>query len=357
MKNVRFNFQFRSIKFLIFIVIFGTLIFSITAVMPSCNNTANNNISNTNKFNMADDSIIHNSNAESEPSVSVFRVKENKKEDIELEEYVRGVVATEMPIEYNVEALKAQAVASRTYAVAHMECFGGVKSSKAKGANVTDNTDCQVYNDKEDILKMWTAKESNENWSKLNKAVSETQGEILTYNNDLVLEPLFFSISTGKTDSCKDIFNSEVPYLQSIISEGEASEPNYKKIKKVSVKGFVDTINDAYPKAKLTYKSASNVSINGDKTSGGTVKQVKIGNCYISGVEFRSLFSLRSADFSINFPDKNNVNITTVGYGHNVGMSQWGSNVMAKSNKNYIEILTHYYKGVKIKKLSDLKKY
>lgn len=354
MRNIIVILPFR--KFFLSVFIAVTFILSISIILVGVGNS-NVKKDGTSGFNLKSDNIINDSSLGEEPSISVYLSKEDKKENIALEDYVRGVIAGEMPAAFDIEALKAQAVAARTFAIAHMEEFGGTKSTKANGANVSDTVDCQVYMNKEDRFKLWPEKSAEEYWNKLTEVVQMTQGEVLTYNNSLVLEPYYFSVSTGRTDSALDVFNSDEPYLQSVKSEGEEASPEYKNVKKVSVKTFVDTINGCYPKAKITYGNVkNNVEIVNGRTDGGTVNKIRIGNVTISGTQFRSLFDLKSADFTIAFTEDNNVNISTLGYGHNVGMSQWGANVMAKAGKNYTQILTYYYKGVKIKKISDLKR-
>jgi stage II sporulation protein D len=183
-------------------------------------------------------------------------------------------------------------------------------------------------------------------------AVKETAGEILTINGKLVMEPLFFAVSSGKTENAVDVFSDDAPYLKSVSSPGEETAPKYRSIVKVSYSDFVNKINYEYISSKVSVKNVKNLTRIEGRNEGGSVKQIKIGKITLSGVKFRSIMGLNSADFNIKFND-NNVEIDCIGYGHGVGMSQWGANAMAKSGKGYKEMLRHYYKGVEVTKISD----
>jgi stage II sporulation protein D len=289
---------------------------------------------------------IDNKNYNSyEISVYFTNTKEIKK--IDLEQYVIGVVSAEMPAQYEIEALKAQAVAARTFAVAHMEQYGGEKYNKAKGADVTDSEDCQVYMDKQTRMEKWDKKYANDYYNKICKAVEVTKGQILTYNNKLVMEPYYFAISSGRTENGEDIFGNIEPYLKSVLSDGEMKAPKYKSKISMSYSEFIKALKSKYKNCDLSLSNIkTGININ-KRFIGGTVKEIKLSNITISGIEFRKLFNLNSADFSFNYKN-NDICIQCLGYGHDVGMSQWGANIMAKKGADYKEILTHYYYGVKI---------
>lgn len=302
------------------------------------------------KFGVKPNDIIFNKGNGGGPEIKVYLSKENKIIDISIEEYIRGVVAAEMPAEFNIEALKSQAVAARTFAAAHMECFGGTKYKGANGADVVDTVQCQAYMDKDSRFKAWPEKNRGEYWNKITEAVKSTSGEILTYNGQLVMEPYYFSVSSGNTESSQDVFSQNVGYLKSVSSPGEESAPKFKSIENIKLNDFTSKINNAYSNAKISIKNIKKqVSILSTSSVGG-VKSIKLGGATITGAEFRALLGLNSSNFTLAY-NKDNVVITCKGYGHGVGMSQWGANYMAKSGSNYSEILTHYYQGVKIEKI------
>jgi len=304
------------------------------------------------KFLMKSDDIVF-SQANGGPKIKVFLTKKNKVEEMFLEEYVRGVVSAEMPVEFAPEALKSQAVATRTFALAHMEEFGGQKYKSDTGANVCDTVECQVFIHKEDRLKSWPKSKRDEYWNKVTNAVKETAGEVLTDNGKLVMEPLFFAVSSGKTENGSDIFSDDVPYLKSVNSPGEEVAPKYRSTVKVSYGDFISKITSQYSNSGLTVGNLKNAVEIKSRNEGGSVKEIKVGRITLSGVKFRSIMALNSANFNIKF-NFNNIEMSCIGYGHGVGMSQWGANAMAKSGKSYKDILEHYYNGVKITNLNSL---
>lgn len=304
------------------------------------------------KFFMKSSNVIFNENNREVPNIKVYITKENKVEEMNLENYVKGVVAAEVPAEFNIEALKAQAVAARTFALAHMEEFGGEKYKSDTGANVCDTVKCQVFLHKEDRLKSWPKSKGEEYWDKITTAVKETAGEVLTYNGKIVMEPYYFAVSSGRTENAADVFSESEPYLKSVGSNGEESAPKYRSVVKISYLEFINKIKDKYPTSNLSIeKIKSQIEVK-SRNQGGSVKEIKLGDIVISGVKFRSIIGLNSANFDIRF-NASNIEINCIGYGHGVGMSQWGANAMAKSGKNYKQILTHYYSGVDIIKLNE----
>lgn len=280
--------------------------------------------------------------------VSVYITSKGIVKEMDLEEYVKGVVSSEMPINFNLEALKAQAIAARTYTVAHYLSSG---CSKAHGADLCDTIHCQVYTDKNDKIKSW-GNSGSSNWNKIEQAVNETKGMVLTYNNTLVKGAYYFSTSGGKTENVEDVFAAALPYLRSVDSPGESVAPRYKSQCSFTYNEFVSTINRNYGSANLTKINLKDRVVITSRTDGGSVKNIKVGDVTISGTNFRNMFNLNSANFTLNIDEKNNkVNVDCLGFGHGVGMSQWGANIMAAQGKNFKEILLHYYTGVDINNL------
>lgn len=302
------------------------------------------------KFLIKSQDIISNEKNGYRPKIKVYITKENKVENMNLEDYVTGVVASEVPVEFCPEALKAQAVAARTFALAHMESFGGHKYKSNTGADVCDTVQCQVFMGKEDRFKTWEPNKREEYWSKITNAVQETDGQFLDYKGELVMEPYYFSVSSGKTEDAQDVFSGNVPYLKSVSSLGEQNAPKYKSLVKMSNMEFINKINSKYKECGIGLNELKNQVQIKSKNKGGSIKEIKVGRITLSGTEFRSIMGLNSANFNIQF-NGDNVEIDCNGYGHGVGMSQWGANAMAKNGNNYKEILKHYYSGVDIEKI------
>ena len=304
------------------------------------------------KYNINSKDISLNNQNGSISKIKIYITKEKKIVELPLEEYVLGVVAGEMPAEFNIEALKAQAVAVRTYAISHAGNFGLPKCNEAHGADLCDTVHCQVYMSKNERLKFWSKNKSTEYWNKITEAVSKTEGQVLTYNGQLVLHPYYFSTSSGKTENSKDIFDIDEPYLKSVESFGEEKSPKYKSKIKISYKMLAAKINSNYSKAGIKAASLKNQIKILSNTDGGSVKDIKMGNITVAGTDFRSILGLNSANFSIKYCAQN-IEITSKGYGHDVGMSQWGADSMAEKGGKYIDILKHYYQGVDIEKIKD----
>ena len=269
--------------------------------------------------------------------IRVKRLNTNNIETIPLEEYIVGVLAGEMPINFDIEALKAQAVASRSYALKRIEY------NKDKEYDVVDSILNQVYLDNEYLKKAWS-NNYVKNINKLRKAVNATIDEYLSYNS-LVVDALFFSTSNGYTEDSQAVFNFECDYLKSVESPWDSEVSSaYLTNKTLSLKEF-------YQKLNLPYKKNLNVEIL-KRSSTNRILLLKINNQEFKGTELYSKLSLRSTDFTITLLG-DNVKITTKGYGHGVGMSQYGALGMAKKGYTYEEILKHYYKNTFITKLKN----
>ena len=267
-------------------------------------------------------------------SNTYIKIKDEKTgniKEIEFEDYIKGVVAAEMPASFESEALKAQAVASRSYALYHMN--GGEY-------DVTNTTSNQVYLTDEELKEKW---KNNyiDNINKIKKAIIETKGEYLTYNGQTA-NAMFFAASSGMTENSEEVFVSKVPYLRSVSSKWDETSPVFKETNTINLKDF-------YEKLKIPYNEKINIEIL-EKTSTGRTKKLKINGEEINGRDFAQKLGIRSNYFEITQNDKK-VTITTKGYGHGVGLSQYGANGMAKEGYNYKEILKHYYEGTEIKKI------
>lgn len=282
--------------------------------------------------------------------VKVFITKENTIKELNLEDYVTGVVASEMPVGFGVEAIKAQAVAARTYALAHVAQLGGSGCNKyEKGADLCDTVHCQVYMTKDERIKIWGRVKGEVYWNKISNAVKATAGEVLTYKDNLVMEPYYFSTSSGRTENSEDVFSTSVPYLRSVESPGEEKLKNIKSSKTFNYKELSQIINNNYNNASVSSSSIRNQLAVIDRTQAGSVKNIKVGSITMTGSKFRTMLGLKSSNFQMKF-NSSSVEVDCSGYGHDVGMSQYGADAMAKKGKNYVDILTHYYQGTKISK-------
>ena len=251
----------------------------------------------------------------------VVRVKKTDSEEvikIPFEDYIVGVLAGEMPISFEIEALKAQAVAARSYVMKKMEY------NKDKVYDVVDTVLNQVYLDDEHLRTVWKD-DYNNNINKIKKAV----------------DAMFFSTSVGFTENSEEVFPNEVPYLRSVESKWDEISPVYEV-------NYSFDLKDFYQKLDLDYNDKVNLEVI-DKTSTGRIKKIKINNKLFDGSEVVNKLELRSNHFTIN-QNNDKVHIVTKGYGHGVGMSQYGAQGMALEGYKYDEILKHYYQDVKIKK-------
>lgn len=267
--------------------------------------------------------------------VRVKRQASNKIDRVPFEEYVKGVLAGEMPANFQEEALKAQAVAARSYVLKKME------QNKEKDYDVVDTVNNQVYLSDAQLKEKWK-NDYTANLTKISKAVIDTTGQYLDYNGT-VAEAFFFSTSTGYTENCEEVFSEKLPYLRSVKSEWDKKEsPVYEEKTTKSLVEFYKALNLKYQK-NLTVKITKT-------TSTGRVKEVEINQVKFSGSDIYSKLKLRSTFFKVEQSGEKVV-ITTKGYGHGVGMSQYGAEGMAKAGYHYDEILKHYYQGIKIKKM------
>lgn len=266
----------------------------------------------------------------SKPTITIKDSKTNVISTVDLEEYIIGVVAAEMPASFNIEALKAQAIASRTYATFKMA------NTTAAYDVVTDVTD-QSYITNEEMQAKWK-EDYDIYYEKIKNAVNSTKGMVMLYNDE-VIEAYYFSMSNGYTEDVSLVFSEDREYLQSVKSIYDNEELNNFQVTKQFNK------NDFCQKLEIKCKEIKISNINRSNTN--RVNTLKVNDKIFKGTRFRSLLGLRSTDFDIEI--KNGiVEITTRGYGHGVGMSQYGANGMAKVGYSYEEILNYYYKNIKI---------
>ncbi|TYP58800.1 stage II sporulation protein D [Thermosediminibacter litoriperuensis] len=286
--------------------------------------------------------------------VSLYVTSKNSIEKIPLEEYVKGVVAAEMPAGFKMEALKAQAVAARTYAYKRMRSAGGTGCSLHPEADVCDDpTHCQAWITRGEMLKKWGIFAFYHYYSKISQAVKSTAGMVILYQGKPI-DPLFHSTSGGKTENSEDVWGNFIPYLRSVTSPGEETSPRFVAVKQVPVNEVVSKLRQKWPDIVLDPRNPERQWKVVERSEGGRIKKIQIGNRVVNGTEIRELFQLNSTNFRWERVG-DNIKFTTVGYGHGVGMSQYGANAMAERGANYVDILKHYYTGVEVKKIEGLK--
>ncbi|WP_307344219.1 stage II sporulation protein D [Metabacillus malikii] len=274
--------------------------------------------------------------AESPVAVPVYRTQANKTETIPLEEYVIGVVASEMPAEFEHEALKAQALAARTYITKKLVNNDSMGTPEGSNSLVTDTQAHQVYKSKEELQEIWG---NDYSWKikKITEAVAATQGKILTYESKPI-DALFFSTSNGYTENSEAYWQGKIPYLRSVESTWDEKSPKFHDQKVISINEF---------EKKLGVKINKSIGTIKELTPGKRVAKVEVGGKEFTGREIREKLELKSSDFTWEIKG-NSVVIETKGFGHGVGMSQYGANFMAESGKSYTDIISHYYQNTEI---------
>ncbi len=274
---------------------------------------------------------------------------EGEKTEVTMHDYLVGVLSAEMPASFEVEALRAQAVAARSYALYKML----IKPSESHpDTDVCGNSACcNAYSDKDDMLEKWG--DSFDTYAKkIEAAVASTDGIYLIYEEKPVLA-VFHSSSAGKTEASENVWGATVPYLKAADSpETEEYVPNYIFSVTIALSDFTDTIKAAYPEAAFNSEDPI-IAENAVYTESGRLSSVTIGGVTVTGIQLRKLFDLRSAAISIELTDEA-VILTTTGFGHGVGMSQYGANTLAKDGWDYAEILLHYYQGAELTSVREL---
>ena len=277
--------------------------------------------------------------------IPVFDHRENRLIVMDFEAYIIGVVGAEMPTAYAPEALKAQAVAARTYAL--RKILRGNCQQHPEAAICTDSKCCQAYISLKRMEERW-GDEAGMRYNKLAEAVMATAGQVLVYDGEVV-DAMFHACSGGMTENSENVYQNALPYLRGVESPYE--DPMRTQTVSVSYAEAAEKINAAYPDAKVTPETVKDAVAITETFPSGRVKTVRLGEIEIVGKRLRTVFDLESAMYTIEKADEGFV-FSVKGYGHGVGMSQNGANGMAQHGYTYDQILKHYYTGVTIE--SDL---
>ncbi|WP_248929389.1 stage II sporulation protein D [Paenibacillus hamazuiensis] len=286
--------------------------------------------------------------ADKQVMVPVYMTKQQRTEQIGLEQYVKGVLAAEMPIEFEPEALKAQAMAARTYIIRRMS-EQDASNVPVKDALVTDTIAHQAYVTDEELKERW-GPQYEVNMDKLVRAVRETEDIILTYQGQPI-NATFFSTSNGYTENAEDYWGQYIPYLRSVESPWDRKlSPRFKETVSIPIKDVQRKLGLGSIVPVSTKSAGIRVL---EKTKGQRIKTLSIGGKVFSGREVREKLGLNSSGFEWTVKGSDLV-FTTYGYGHGVGMSQWGANGMAKEGSKAEDIVKHYYTGIELSHSSVL---
>lgn len=279
------------------------------------------------EVNSNDDTKDLNNNIEEPSKNYITLIYNNTSLSIDFEDYIIGVVAAEMPASFNIESLKAQSVIARTYALNLIN----------NGRTLTSDNSTQNYIDINSMKSKW-GNDFDKYYNKIKDAVNETKGITIKYNQELI-DCVYHSTNNGYTEDSINVWGNDLPYLKSVESPWDKNASSYLRTISISLEDF-------NLKLKTNISSDNQISIL-SRNSYNRVDSIMIGDKMFSGKDFRTILGLRSTDFNISITD-NLVNITTRGYGHGVGMSQYGANGMALDGYNYKQILSYYYRGVTI---------
>jgi len=282
---------------------------------------------------------------EAEATINVYIASEDKVVTMSKSQYLKEVVAAEMPADFEIEALKAQAVAARSYLDSRLNAYRvSGNLPEHKGADIcTDSTHCKAWISEAKRRELWGA-DADKNWDKISRAVEETEGEVVTYSGE-VISAVFHSTSSGKTEDSRDVWGGERPYLVSVDSPGDLVSPKYASQNEFTLSEFKRIAEENIEGVNFNKGIVSDIK----RSDAGGITEVTVGGVKIHGTKLRSIYGLRSTNCEINVTD-DKVTFNVKGYGHGVGMSQYGANYMAKEGKDYKEILTTYYQGTEITK-------
>lgn len=280
----------------------------------------------------------------------LYRVATKSIELITPHDYICGVLAAEMSPDAPAEALKAQAVASFTYACYKRE--GNLSNPQAaaviNGADFSDDSSqFEAYLSKTDAKKKWGAN-FDERWNKLDQIVNSVNDEAITYQGKTIAA-VFFAISSGKTENCKDVWGTDLQYLRSVDSSWDVNSPGYESKITVSAQDFKSAITASNVKGLNFGKDPAKWVGNITRSGAGSIMKITVSGAELTGAQMRTIFKTRSANFQITYQSSSKSFVFDVkGYGHGVGLSQNGAKYLAQQGKSYVDILKYYYTGVEI---------
>ena len=339
-------------KILIYLISFILICFIVPAIFTKPTiKTTSKDVQNQEEKTNEQSQIIQSNNNHYEYQkygvITLLHSSTGQVEQVNLDDYLCNVVSAEMPADFEVQALEAQAIVARTYTIYK------VLSKKHNNADICDDSKCcQAWISKEDRLARWEEGKRESNWQKICNAVNNTAGKIVTYNNQPI-NAFFHSNSGGVTEIPVNVWGGTgYPYLQSVQTSGEDGYKQYASEIEFTKEELLNKLKEKYADISIDFSKDDDIKVL-EYTESTRVKTVKFGNHNISGVEARTILGLKSTNFTFSI-DGETVTFTVTGYGHGVGMSQTGADTMAKAGANYDEIIKHFYTDVEITELNSL---
>ena len=333
-------------KVFIYFFIFLLIFFLLPAFLTKRNVEAkgiNNSTENENKVEdkLEEKEKFEEYNYKTYGTIKLLHTKTNEIEEVPLDTYLCNVVSAEMPVDFEKEALKAQAIVARTYTIYK------IQNKKHENADICDDsTCCQAWISKEDRKLKWDENVRESNWKKIEECVYETKGKIITYEGKPI-NAFFHSNSGGKTEIPVNVWGGTgYPYLQVVETAGEDGYLQYQSEVILSQSDLISKLKTKYEDITIDFTNNDDLKVL-EYTDSGRVKTIKFGNHELSGTETRTLLDLRSTNFEI-IKEGENIKFRVKGYGHGVGMSQTGADSLAKEGKTCEDIIKHFYIGVEI---------
>lgn len=285
-------------------------------------------------------------------TLSVWVASEQRLRTMALEEYVRGVVAAEMPADFEPAALAAQSLVARTYAVGRLVSQGGKGCVLHAGADVcTDPTHCQGWASEAELRQTWGYFGFYSRWAKITAAVKSTADQIIT-SQGLPIDPAYHSTCGGHTENSEDVWSAKVSYLRGVVCETDGDSPRLSETKEFTLKQLQDALGaEAGALTAMRQGDAKLFQIT-SLTPNGRVRELRVGDRALTGAEFRTALGLRSTKMALSWSN-GGLKVVTTGYGHGVGLCQYGSNGLAKLGLGFADIIAHYYTGVEIAPILD----
>lgn len=336
-------------KILIYLLSFILICFVTPAILTrrTVNTISQENTNIENQQSQQDKENEQNYQYSKYGTITLLHKKTGNTEQVNIDDYLCNVVSAEMPADFEIEALKAQAIVARTYTIYK------ILNKKHENADICDDsTCCQAWISKEDRLARWEESKRENNWQKINDCVNSTKGKIITYNNQPI-NAFFHSNSGGVTEIPVNVWGGTgYPYLQSVETSGEDAYNQYASEVTFTQEELINKLKQKYSDISIDFSNENEIKIL-EYTESTRVKTVKFGNHEISGVEARTLLGLKSTNFEIT-KDGDNIKFSVKGYGHGVGMSQTGADSMAKQGSTAEDIIKHFYAGVEIKFVNEI---
>lgn len=276
-------------------------------------------------------------------TITAYNKSDNSVKSYPFSEYLKCVVAAEMPATFESEALKAQAVSARTYIFQRVLYYqkNGTPPEHHGAQICTDSTHCAAFIPKEERLKIWGSN-AQSYWKKVSDAVDQTSGIIMTYNGQPI-NAVFHAMSSGATESAQNVWGSDVPYLKSVSSPLDKKAPKYETDVTMTKEELKKTLTQKVN--GVDFKNGIFGPI--ERSNTGGIISIIVGNVKIKGSQFRQILNLRSTNIQFSVSG-DTIHMSVFGYGHGVGMSQYGANFLAQEGKNYQQILSSYYTGIQI---------